>query len=76
MKDHKRIKDEILTEVMSKLKTIFSLGSMPGLSWKMFCDILRNWCFSAMKDMREIAYTLSHVYPAMFCNTGGISEFT
>ena len=24
-----------------------------------------------MKDMREISFTLSHTYPAMFCNRGG-----
>ena len=26
---------------------------------------------SAMKDVREIAFQLSHDYPAMFCNKGG-----
>ena len=30
--------------------------------------------FPAMKDMRELSYTLSYTYPAMFQYSGGIAN--
>ena len=74
-RDHRFIRNEILNGVMTYLKKFFSVqDNLPSKRWKCPWSRLSQYIILGLKAMREISYTLSYTYPAMFQYRGGKYE--
>ena len=61
----------MLNSVVKYLKITFDIQNLPGLlRFEKILEAVQNLLLG-IRDMREIAFKLTHVYPAMFCHKEG-----